>query len=119
MYGGSRSSSHARSPAGEGTPPASRGTSVRHQPQLAAAPSGRGTAAAAATAGWPRSAASTSPGSMRKPRIFTCSSRRPRYSSTPSAVQRTRSPVRYIRAPGCPENGSGTKRSAVSAGRRR
>ena len=31
----------------------------------------------------------------------------------------TRSPVRYSRAPGTPPNGSGTNRSAVSAGRRR
>ena len=39
------------------------------------------------------------PSSIRKPRIFTWSSARPRNSSSPSAVQRTRSPVRYIRAP--------------------
>ena len=48
------------------------------------------------------SAASISPGSMRKPRIFTCASARPRNSSTPSARQRARSPVRYIRLPGRP-----------------
>ena len=55
------------------------------------------------------SAASISPSSMRKPRIFTCSSRRPRNSSVPSARQRTRSPVRYS-APRR-RTGSGTKRS--------
>ena len=33
---------------------------------------------------------------MRKPRILTWSSARPRYSSRPSAVQRARSPVRYM-----------------------
>ena len=42
---------------------------------------------------------------MRKPRSFTWSSRRPRNSSAPSVRQRTRSPVRYSRAPG--SNGSG------------
>ena len=46
-----------------------------------------------------RSAASISPGSMRKPRSFTCSSARPRNSSAPSDRQRARSPVRYIRLP--------------------
>ena len=38
---------------------------------------------------------------------------RPRNSSVPSARQRARSPVRYIRLPGAP-NGSATNRSAVS-----
>ena len=37
---------------------------------------------------------------MRKPRSFTCASARPRHSSTPSARQRARSPLRYIRPPG-------------------
>ena len=46
------------------------------------------------TAGCSRSAASTSPGSMRKPRSLTWRSRRPRNSSLPSASQRARSPVR-------------------------
>ena len=45
------------------------------------------------------SAASISPGSIRNPRSFTCASARPRNSSTPSARQRARSPVRYIRLP--------------------
>ena len=35
----------------------------------------------------------------------------------PSARQRARSPVRYSRAPATPENGSATKRSAVSPAR--
>ena len=35
---------------------------------------------------------------MRKPRSFTCWSARPTNSSVPSARQRARSPVRYIRA---------------------
>ncbi len=37
-------------------------------------------------------------------------------SSRPSAVRRTRSPVRYMRSPGAPD-GQATKRSAVSPGR--
>jgi hypothetical protein len=40
----------------------------------------------------------------------------PQVLQPPSSSQRPRSSVRYIRAPGRP-NGSGTKRSAVSAGR--
>ena len=48
--------------------------------------------------------ASISPSSMRKPRIFTWKSVRPRYSSCPVGVRhRTRSPVRYIRSPGAAE----------------
>ena len=45
------------------------------------------------------SAASISPSSMRKPRIFTWWSSRPRNSRLPSGRQRARSPVRYSRAP--------------------
>ena len=55
----------------------------------------------APTRGWRARVASTSPGSMRWPRILTWRSRRPRNSSTPPAprpalliLQRTRSPVR-------------------------
>ncbi|HEX5872796.1 MAG TPA: hypothetical protein VFY65_20335 [Longimicrobium sp.] len=73
--------------------------------------------AQSATSAWRRSTDSISPSSMRKPRTFTCSSRRPRYSTVPLARQRARSPVRYSRAPGREPNGSGTKRSAVSAAR--
>ena len=56
--------------------------------------------AASVMPGQAASAASISAGSMRKPRILTCSSARPRYSSCPSGVQRARSPVAYIRSPG-------------------
>ena len=62
------------------------------------------------TPGWRGSAASTSPGSTRKPRTLTCSSARPRNSSRPSARQRARSPVRYRRAPACRANGVGDER---------
>src|SRR6201998_2863076 len=57
---------------------------------------------------------------MRYPRIFTCSSARPKYCSCPSAPQHTRSPVRYIRVPGAPAppNGHATNRDAVNPARR-
>ena len=51
-------------------------------------------ATALRTAGWPARTASISPSSMRKPRILTWVSRRPRNSSVPSRRQRPRSPVR-------------------------
>nr|WP_308209926.1 hypothetical protein [Actinomadura madurae] len=54
--------------------------------------------------------------SIRKPRILTWSSVRPRYSIDPSRARRARSPVRYMRDPGSP-NGSATNRSAVRSGR--
>src|SRR6516165_6791141 len=54
---------------------------------------------------------------MRCPRILTCSSARPRYRSCPSAPQHTRSPVRYIRAPGAP-NEHATNRDPVNEARR-
>src|SRR5262249_28619090 len=49
-------------------------------------------------------------------RILTCSSARPKYSSCPSARQRTKSPVRYMRSPG-PPNGHATNRDAVNPAR--
>ena len=52
--------------------------------------------------------------SIRSPLTFTWLSRRPRNSRCRPAVHRTRSPVRYTRAPGC--TGSATNRSAVSSG---
>ena len=52
-----------------------------------------------ATPGCAPSRASISPSSMRKPRSLTWLSARPRKSIVPSARQRTRSPVRYSRAP--------------------
>src|ERR1700753_3883968 len=55
---------------------------------------------------------------MRYPRILTCSSARPRYRSCPSVPQRTRSPVRYMRAPD-PPNGQATNRDAVNPARPR
>src|SRR4029077_1508849 len=69
------------------------------------------------TRGWAANAASISPNSMRYPRILTCSSARPKYPSCPSGPQHTRSPVRYIRAPG-PPNGHATNRDPVNPGRR-
>ena len=81
--------------------------------------SSRSTTAARSTPGWRASAASTSAGSMRKPRSFTCSSARPRKSRSPSGRQATRSPVRYMRAPGSGVYGSATNRSAVRSGRPR
>src|ERR1700756_3736442 len=54
---------------------------------------------------------------MRYPRILTCSSARPKYCSCPSAPQHTRSPLRYIRAPGAP-NGHATNRDPVNPARR-
>ena len=81
-----------------------------HRPRdaatAAAAPAlvlARATTAACATPACRNSAASISPGSMRKPRSFTCASARPKNSSTPSWRQRARSPVRYIRLPARPE----------------
>ena len=55
--------------------------------------------------------------STRKPRNFTCASTRPRYASSPPSNHRTRSPVRYKRAPGSALYGCGTNLSAVSVGR--
>ncbi|CAM3562829.1 hypothetical protein COSO111634_19375 [Corallococcus soli] len=65
------------------------------------------------------SADSTSPSSMRKPRTFTCESKRPRNTTLPSGSCFTWSPVRYSRAPGSVRNGCGTNFSAVSSGRPR
>src|SRR4029077_19576182 len=64
-------------------------------------------------------AARTSPHSMRYPRILTCSSARPTYTSCPSAPHRTRSPLRYMRVPGAPTppNGHATNRDPVNPAR--
>ncbi len=78
-------------------------------------PSRSATTAAWATDGWEASAASISPSSMRNPRTFTWVSTRPRKSTLPSARQRARSPVRYMRLPGGPY-GSATNRSEVRPG---
>ena len=82
------------------------------------------TTTASATPGCERSACSTSPSSSRCPRSFTCRSMRPPNSSSPSAYQRTRSPVRYATPRPRDDrsacgHGWATKRSAVSSGRRR
>jgi hypothetical protein len=99
-------------------PPASAGTTYATSRRSPSPPgASRATTTASRTRGWAASAASTSPGSMRKPRTLTCASVRPRNSSTPPASRRARSPVRYIRAPASAENGSGTNRSPVSPGR--
>mmetsp|Transcript_40707 Transcript_40707/g.121414 ORF Transcript_40707/g.121414 Transcript_40707/m.121414 type:complete len:261 (+) Transcript_40707:3034-3816(+) len=55
-------------------------------------------ATAAATPGAAPTAASTSPSSIRKPRILTWQSLRPTYWMSPLAIQRTRSPLLYMRA---------------------
>nr|WP_254696106.1 hypothetical protein [Lysobacter enzymogenes] len=54
-------------------------------------------------------------GSTRKPRILTCSSLRPRNSSSPPGRRRARSPLRYMRAPGRGSKGSAGKRCALSS----
>ena len=116
IYPGSTRPAAARNPAGSSTAPAAGTTypASRRSPGR----SSRTATAACTTPGSPASTASTSPSSIRNPRIFTWSSVRPRYSSWPSAVHRTRSPVRYIRCP-APPNGHATNRSAVSPGRPR
>ena len=60
---------------------------------------------------------SISPSSMRKPRIFTCWSMRPRNSSVPSGRYRTRSPPDRVGRPGRRLKESGKQFSAVSSGR--
>jgi hypothetical protein len=112
MYSGSRAAG-ARA-----APPLLRvAHHVRHQPRSPGRPRAP-PPRASRTPRAPRSAASISPGSMRKPRTFTWRPA-PQELQVPSARQRTRSPVRYSRAPAPPPNGSGTKRSAVSPGRPR
>ena len=59
-------------------------------------------AAAWVTCGQASRVFSISPSSMRCPRSLIWVSARPRQSSVPAGVQRTRSPVRYIRAPAPP-----------------
>src|SRR5690348_5904942 len=98
MYSGSPARRARRSSSAAGTAP---GCGTMNAARLSAPPpSRRATTTACRTAGCLARAASTSPGSMRKPRTFTCRSSRPRYSSTPSGRQRTKSPVRYMRASG-------------------
>ena len=88
MYSGRLWRRCARSASGS-TPPTTYATSP-----LSPGAYSRATTTQSVTPGSSRSAASTSPSSMRKPRTFTCASSRPRYSSVPSARHRARSPVR-------------------------
>src|ERR1700758_3556606 len=111
IYAGKRSANAARISA-ESAPPVTYPTR-----RLSPGRSSRAITTACSTPSSPANTAWTSPGSMRYPRIFTCSSARPRYRSCPSALQHTRSPVRYIRAPG-PPNGHATNRDAVKPPRR-
>src|ERR1700758_5161236 len=110
MYSGSRWASAARTPAGSAVPvtyPTRR---------LSPGRSSRAITTACSTPSNPANAARTSPSSMRYPRILTCSSARSRYRSCPSAPQHTKSPLRYIRAPG-PPNGHATNRDPVNPAR--
>ena len=61
------------------------GHDISGQEVAAGRPSARTITWASCTAGWLRSAAVISPSSMRKPRILTCPSVRPRKSISPSA----------------------------------
>ena len=69
--------------------------------RLSPGSSSRATTTASRTRACSASRASISPSSIRKPRIFTCWSFRPRNSMFPSGSYRPRSPVRYIRRSGC------------------
>ncbi len=83
-------------------------------------PSGRrrrSTTAHELTPGSAASRASISPSSMRKPRILTCVSARPKNSRMPSGRQRTRSPVRY-RRPAAERVHRRSARRRARAGRR-
>src|SRR5579872_6064014 len=123
MNPGSRRPANSRNSATAGMP-SDRSAGTRYATSRAgswparppAAPSPSAVTTAALTAGWAASTASTSPGSTRNPRTFTWSSARPKNSSTPPAVHRTRSPDRYNRDPS-PANQSATNRSPVSAAR--
>ena len=116
MYSGSTRPHASRSPAGSSIAPAA-GTTYPAS-RLSPGWSSRTAAAAWPTPSWAARTASTSPSSIRNPRILTWSSPRPRYSSSPAAFHRARSPVRYIRSPAAP-NGHAMNRSAVSPGRPR
>ncbi len=113
MYSGRLSRSCARSSA-PSTSPTTYATR-----RFSPGSSSRTTTRASRTPACAATKLSTSPGSIRNPRILTCSSRRPMNSSVPSAFHLSLSPVRYIRVPGSTAYGSGTKRSAVSPGRSR
>ncbi|GAB3004383.1 hypothetical protein GCM10027184_72020 [Saccharothrix stipae] len=108
MYSGSTPATCSRASAGDAEP------TTYATSRLTRRWSSRTSTAACAMSGCAMSTLSTSPGSIRNPRIFTWPSDRPRKSMVPSARHRARSPVRYMRAPGRP-NGSATNRDAVNA----
>ena len=97
-----------RSAAAAGDPPGMRLVGGVSRPPAAYRPrrSSRASTTASRTSGCSASRASISPSSMRKPRILTWKSLRPRNSIVPSGRQRARSPVWYSRAPGSLLNGS-------------
>ncbi len=88
----------ARGTAGAPPAPSSRSSATkatsRRSPGVVSRARSRARTTASRTPGWRAGAASISPSSMRKPRIFTWWSIRPRNSSSPSGRQRARSPVR-------------------------
>lgn len=116
MNRGSRDAAKSRSPSSRIPAAPARGTTyatISFSPSTPVA--SRAMTAASDTPGHELSTASISPGSMRKPLIFTWPSTRPRNASCPEDPNATTSPVRYIRLPGRP--GQATKRSAVALGR--
>ncbi|CAM5725193.1 hypothetical protein SFUMM280S_04920 [Streptomyces fumanus] len=117
MCPGSRPATNDRNSAGSRAAVPCSGTTYATRRRTP--PSSRATTSARPTASCAFSTASISPGSTRKPRILICASARPANTNSPSAVHRTRSPVRYIRSPGPPRspNGQATNRSAVSPAR--
>ena len=121
MYSGSRAAACSRTRAAStasSAPSAPPAGTTYPTSRLSPGVSSRTVTAAWATPGQAASTASTSPGSIRNPRILTCSSARPQNTSCPSGVHRARSPVRYIRSPPAP-NGHAINRSAVSPARPR
>ena len=117
MYSGSRAASVRRSAGRVQRARRRRGDHVGDQPRLAGLVLARDHRRPGRPPGCAASAASISPSSIRKPRILTWSSARPRNSSRPSAAS---APGRRCgtSAPRRP-NGSATKRSAVRPGRPR
>ena len=117
MYSGSRSARCARS--ASHVQPRSSADAVRHQPLVARRVLARQHHRLAHAADARSSRASISPSSMRKPRIFTWKSLRPRNSIVPSGTPAPQVARPVQPRPGSRANGSGTNRSAVSSGRSR
>ena len=80
MYSGTCPLRYARNASEAGTSP----SATTYATSRRSSPSPRATTTVSRTEAYARSAASISPGSMRKPRIFTCWSARPAISATPS-----------------------------------